>query len=138
MRVSLVLAFAFGLLCGIAGLLAGQLLFSAVTQPAAETQHLDPRASGLPWGWLAFGYTAQALFMGRMLVQWVATEKKKASVVPVLFWWLSLFGGTMLTLYFLRRGDPVGLVGQIFGVVVYTRNLILIARQPRQAAEPEV
>lgn len=123
MKVSLILAF----LLGVLSCLAAVAIFEGMTLSAPSTQS-DPRLSGLPWGWLAFGYTAQMIFMGRMLVQWLATEKKKESVVPVLFWWLSLFGGLMLLIYFLRRGDPVGVVGQIFGVVVYSRNLILIFR----------
>jgi lipid-A-disaccharide synthase-like uncharacterized protein len=51
--------------------------------------------------------------------------------VPPAFWWLSLLGGLLLLTYFLRRGDPVGVVGQAFGVVVYTRNLIFILRDDR-------
>ncbi|NJL29586.1 MAG: lipid A biosynthesis protein [Thermoanaerobaculia bacterium] len=88
----------------------------------------DPREVGLSWAWLVFGFAAQALFMGRMLVQWIASEKAKSSVVPVAFWWLSVIGGLMLLAYFLRRGDPVGVLGQLFGVVVYARNLIFIHR----------
>jgi len=63
-----------------------------------------------------------------MLVQWIATEKNRQSVVPVLFWWFSLFGGLILLIYFLRRGDPVGVVGQLFGSVVYAANLAPILR----------
>ena len=57
-----------------------------------------------------------------------ASERARSSVVPVQFWWLSLVGGLMLLTYFLRRGDPVGVAGQLFGVVVYSRNLLFIAR----------
>jgi lipid-A-disaccharide synthase-like uncharacterized protein len=86
----------------------------------------DAREGGLPWLWLAFGFGAQALFTARMLVQWLASERAKASVVPKAFWWLSLAGGFALGVYFVRRGDPVGLVGQLFGCVVYARNLWLM------------
>jgi lipid-A-disaccharide synthase-like uncharacterized protein len=132
MRITYLVVFVAGLACG----LACWSLFGFVAPAVADTP--DPLHAGLPWGWLAFGYTAQSLFMGRMLVQWVATEKKKRSVVPVLFWWLSLAGGLMLLLYFLRRGDPVGVVGQLFGAVVYARNLILIARAAREQGEEPV
>lgn len=109
-------------------------LLESVKQPLPENAVSDPRLVGLSWAWLAFGFTAQALFMGRMLVQWIATERAKASVVPAGFWWLSLIGGLMLLAYFLRRGDPVGVAGQLFGVVVYARNLIFIGRDRRRPA----
>ena len=54
----------------------------------------------------------------------------RSSVVPTSFWWLSLAGGGILLVYFIRRGDPVGVAGQMFGCVVYLRNLILIHREP--------
>lgn len=123
-----ILVFLLGVVCG----LAFYAFLDGFGHPLVTP---DPRQAGLPWGWLAFGYTAQMLFTGRMLVQWIASEKKKSSVVPVVFWWLSLFGGLMLLVYFLRRGDPVGVVGQLFGVVVYARNLMMILR--RAPAETE-
>lgn len=126
MKTYYVLIFLVGLACGLAciPLLAGA--------GAHGTAGLDPRHVSLPWTWLAFGYAGQALFTGRMLVQWIATEKRRQSVVPVLFWWLSLFGGLILLIYFLRRGDPVGALGQLFGFVVYARNLMVISRGARQ------
>lgn len=96
---------------------------------AAAYFHLplhEARDGGLPAGWLAFGFAAQALFTARMLVQWLASERAKASVVPAAFWWLSLAGGFTLGVYFVRRGDPVGVVGQLFGCIVYARNLWLM------------
>jgi lipid-A-disaccharide synthase-like uncharacterized protein len=90
-------------------------------------------SSGLPWYWMVFGFGAQALFMSRMVVQWWASEKAKRSVVPVSFWILSLIGGLTLMVYFLRRGDPVGVAGQAFGLVVYLRNLVFIKRERETA-----
>lgn len=98
--------------------------------PTIAEKPLDPRSTGLPKPWLAFGYFGQALFTGRMLAQWIATERRRRSVVPVLFWWLSLFGGAILLIYFVRRGDPVGVLGQVGGLVVYLRNLVLLAKHP--------
>jgi lipid-A-disaccharide synthase-like uncharacterized protein len=121
-KITYVVIFILGLSCGLALL----PLFSSFAQSGAAG--LDPAHVGLSWGWLAFGYAGQAMFTGRMLVQWIATEKRKQSVVPTLFWWLSLFGGLVLLIYFVRRGDPVGILGQVFGTVVYGRNLILIQR----------
>jgi lipid-A-disaccharide synthase-like uncharacterized protein len=94
----------------------------------------DPRDSGLSTAWLVFGFAAQAVFGLRFLIQWIASERAKESVVPRGFWVLSLVGGVALFFYFLRRGDPVGMAGQIFGVIVYARNLYLLVRKERQPA----
>jgi lipid-A-disaccharide synthase-like uncharacterized protein len=97
---------------------------------AAEAQP-DVSDFGVSNGWLVFGFVAQTLFTARLLVQWLASEKAKSSVVPTSFWWLSMIGGTLLGIYFLRRGDPVGLLGQMFGTFIYARNLWLLARERR-------
>ena len=78
--------------------------------------------------WVSIGLFGQMLFTGRMLVQWVASEKRRQSVVPAAFWWLSLGGALMLLAYFLWRRDAVGVLGQSFGLIIYIRNLHLIAR----------
>ena len=83
----------------------------------------------IPAAWLALGFLGQACFSCRFLVQWVASERKKASVVPTLFWWLSLAGGICLLCYAILRKDIVFIVGQAGGLVVYTRNLVLLRRQ---------
>jgi lipid-A-disaccharide synthase-like uncharacterized protein len=75
--------------------------------------------------WLLLGFGAQALFSGRLLVQWVVSEKKQRSTVPKLFWYLSLFGSTLLLVYAIHKMDPVFILGQGFGLVVYVRNLML-------------
>lgn len=78
--------------------------------------------------WLGIGFLGQALFTSRFLVQWIASERRRQSVVPLAFWWLSLAGGGTLLAYALYRGDPVFILGQAFGLVVYVRNLLLIRR----------
>lgn len=78
--------------------------------------------------WVALGLLGQLLFTGRMLLQWLASERSKASVVPPAFWWLSLVGATMLLVYFVWRRDVVGVLGQLAGWVIYLRNLWLIYR----------
>jgi len=85
-----------------------------------------------PWGflWVTLGFAGQALFTFRMVLQWLVSEKQKRSVVPVGFWWGSLFGGLMLLVYFCWRKDIVGIVGQSTGAFVYARNLVLIYRRP--------
>jgi lipid-A-disaccharide synthase-like uncharacterized protein len=77
----------------------------------------------IPRGWLVLGFVGQAMFAGRFLVQWIASERKRASVVPVAFWWLSLAGGGTLLAYAVHRRDPVFIVGQAVGLFVYGRNL---------------
>ena len=80
----------------------------------------------IPSGWLAIGFLGQALFSARFMVQWIASERKKTSVVPVAFWWLSLAGGSALLAYAIHRGDPVFIAGQAAGLLVYGRNLSLL------------
>jgi len=77
--------------------------------------------------WLAlFGLLAQGIFMSRMLVQWIASERARRSVMPVAFWWLSLVGAAMLLVYGVMRQDIVIILAQAFGFLVYLRNLWLI------------
>ena len=85
--------------------------------------------------WVTFGLGGQALFTGRMLIQWIVSEKQKKSVVPVAFWWMSLTGATMLMLYFIWRVEIVGLLGQSTGWFVYSRNLVLIYRPKALSGE---
>ncbi|MEO1331265.1 MAG: lipid-A-disaccharide synthase N-terminal domain-containing protein [Pseudomonadota bacterium] len=81
-----------------------------------------------------FGLSAQMVFMSRMLVQWIASERARASVVPVAFWWLSIMGARMRLVYGIMRQDIVILLAQTFGFVVYGRNLMLIYK--RRAPTP--
>lgn len=80
--------------------------------------------------WVIVGLAGQLMFTGRMLVQWIVSEKKKRSVVPNVFWWLSLGGASMLIIYFIWRKDIVGILGQSTGWFIYIRNIWLIY-QPR-------
>jgi lipid-A-disaccharide synthase-like uncharacterized protein len=88
--------------------------------------------------WLVIGFAGQAIFTGRFLVQWVASERRRDSVVPVAFWWLSLAGGMTLLAYAIHRQDKVFIVGQSTGAFIYVRNLMLVQkgrlRAERQAA----
>ncbi|MEY3252416.1 MAG: Lipid-A-disaccharide synthase [Pseudomonadota bacterium] len=88
------------------------------------------------WLVLAVGFGGQALFSGRFLVQWLASERARRSVVPVAFWHLSVAGGLALFVYAVYRGDPVFMLGQGLGLLVYLRNLWLIARAPPGTLPP--
>jgi lipid-A-disaccharide synthase-like uncharacterized protein len=82
--------------------------------------------------WIAIGFGGQLLFTGRMIVQWLASEKHRRSVVPPAFWWMSLIGASMLLAYFTWRRDIVGIFGQATGWFIYARNLWLIHHQHHQ------
>ncbi len=84
--------------------------------------------------WLVLGLLGQAFFASRFLVQWVVSERKGESVVPTVFWDLSLLGGSILLIYAIHRRDPVFILGQGAGLIVYARNLMLIRRK-RHAEE---
>ena len=91
---------------------------------------MNPSALMLPeWLALVFGFTGQALFSMRFVVQWLASERAGRSVVPVMFWYFSLAGGLTLFLYALYRLDPVFILGQGLGLFIYLRNLWLIRRE---------
>jgi lipid-A-disaccharide synthase-like uncharacterized protein len=83
--------------------------------------------------WVVLGLLGQAIFAGRMVVQWLVSERSRRSVVPVAFWWMSLVGASMMLVYFLWRRDIVGVLGQSTGWVIYLRNLWLIYRERRGA-----
>lgn len=83
--------------------------------------------------WVLFGLFGQLMFTGRFLVQWIASERARRSVVPVAFWYFSIAGGLVLLAYSIYRADPVFILGQTLGVVIYARNLWLIRHQHDQA-----
>lgn len=86
--------------------------------------------------WLAVGFIAQAMFMMRFVIQWLASERIKQSIVPETFWYFSLAGGIMLLAYSLWRGDPVYILGQSLGTVIYARNIYFIwSHKQRMSAE---
>ena len=82
-----------------------------------------------PHYWLYLGFAGQLLFGLRFLVQWVASERKGESIIPIYFWYLSLIGSMILLAYAIFRHDPVFILGQSTGFIVYTRNLMLIYRK---------
>ncbi|WP_461832775.1 lipid-A-disaccharide synthase N-terminal domain-containing protein [Desulfothermus sp.] len=82
--------------------------------------------------WLGIGFFAQALFASRFIVQWIASEKAKESVVPEAFWYISLLGGILLFLYATWRQDPVFMLGQGSGIFIYSRNLYLIHKKKKR------
>lgn len=78
---------------------------------------------------LAIGFLGQGLFASRFIFQWIYSEKKGKSAIPIQFWYLSIFGGIGLLIYAISRKDPVIILGQLFGILIYARNLYLIYRR---------
>ena len=82
--------------------------------------------------WIAFGLLGQICFSMRFLIQWLHSEKKKKSVIPISFWYFSLVGSVILFIYaafYLK--DIVFILGQSFGLFIYTRNLMLIYKHKK-------
>ena len=85
-------------------------------------------------GWVMLGFVAQAFFTMRFVVQWIASERARKSVIPVAFWFFSIGGGILLLAYALYRRDPVFIAGQALGLVVYFRNVYFIILNGRQSS----
>ena len=81
---------------------------------------------------LIIGFTGQGIFASRFIVQWIYSEKRGESHIPIIFWYLSIFGGIGLLIYAIYREDPVIILGQTFGIFIYLRNLILIYRKKNE------
>ncbi len=84
--------------------------------------------------WIAIGLIGQACFFMRFFVQWIYSERMKRSVIPTAFWYFSLGGAAILLTYSIHRQDPVFILGQSMGFLIYTRNLVLLGREKRAKA----
>lgn len=84
--------------------------------------------------WLGIGMLGQVLFFMRFLVQWIVSEKAGRSIVPDVFWYFSIGGGVILLAYAVYRMDPVFILGQATGLLVYVRNIVLLRRTAQAAA----
>lgn len=82
--------------------------------------------------WLTIGFVGQGLFSARFIAQWLASEKQRKSIIPLQFWYFSIIGGTTLLIYAIHQRDPVFILGQLFGVIVYARNLHFIFQERKQ------
>lgn len=93
---------------------------------------MDHHYFDIPAIWLAFGFLGQAMFSMRFIVQWIASERQKKSVIPAAFWYLSIAGGLTLLVYAIHRRDPVFVLGQATGLFVYLRNVHFVRREQAQ------
>jgi lipid-A-disaccharide synthase-like uncharacterized protein len=79
--------------------------------------------------WVLFGFIGQTMFTMRFIVQWIASEKRKESVIPVAFWYFSLGGGLILLAYAIRQMDPVFIAAYLLNPIIYFRNLYFIYKK---------
>ena len=86
--------------------------------------------------WIGIGLFGQLLFSCRFILQWIASEKQKKSIIPLAFWYFSIAGSLTLLTYAIYRTDPVFILGQSMGLFIYVRNLILIYRDKITASPP--
>jgi len=91
----------------------------------------------IPKIWLIIGFAGQIIFGARFLVQWICSEIKKESHIPIVFWYLSIGGGMILLTYAIFRKDPVFILGQSTGLIVYLRNLRLIFQKKKEGQKKE-
>ena len=83
--------------------------------------------------WMIIGFVGQGFFSARFILQWVMSEIKKQSIIPLGFWYFSLLGGATLFAYAIYKEDPVFIVGQGAGLFIYSRNLYLIYHKQLKA-----
>lgn len=76
--------------------------------------------------WVSFGTLGQLIFFTRWIIQWVSSEKNQTSIIPVAFWWSSLIGGSITLIYAYHIQSFPFMLAQAIGIIVYSRNLILI------------
>jgi lipid-A-disaccharide synthase-like uncharacterized protein len=88
--------------------------------------------------WIIIGLMGQLLFSWRFILQWITSEKNKRSVIPIGFWYLSIGGSLILLSYAIHRTDPVFILGQSGGLIIYLRNLILIYRERLNTASSSI
>ncbi len=86
--------------------------------------------------WIIVGFAGQACFTSRFLIQWLASERQKKSVIPIAFWYCSIMGGAILLTYAIYRKDPVFILGQSTGLIIYLRNLYFIHQEKYRNSSP--
>lgn len=89
------------------------------------------RNEDIPINLLIWGSIGQIIFTLRFVYQWIYSERKKESSLPLGFWLLSLVGSLMILSYAITRKDPVLFIGQLFGFVIYIRNVFILLKQDK-------
>ena len=86
--------------------------------------------------WVIIGFLGQVIFAGRFIVQWIASEKRKESVIPVSFWYMSIVGSLITLIYTFHKEDPVFILAYLFNSLIYVRNLTFIHKTKKDYIEP--
>ena len=86
--------------------------------------------------WLAFGLLGNLAFASRFLVQWIASERAGESVVPLVFWHLSIAGSLVLLVYAIHVESPVFTLAYLPNAFVYARNIALVKKKERERLAP--
>lgn len=82
----------------------------------------------IPLSLMILGIVSQVLFTLRFVYQWLYSEAKKESLLPLGFWLLSLVGSLLIFTYAIFRLDPVLFIGHLSGIIIYSRNIFLLKR----------
>jgi lipid-A-disaccharide synthase-like uncharacterized protein len=82
----------------------------------------------IPLGLMILGIVSQVLFTLRFVYQWLYSEVRQESLLPLGFWLLSLIGSLLIFVYAIFRLDPVLFIGHLSGIVIYSRNIFLLKR----------
>jgi lipid-A-disaccharide synthase-like uncharacterized protein len=77
---------------------------------------------------LVLGIVSQLIFTVRFIFQWMISEKNNFSQLPKVFWILSIVGAVLILIYAIFRKDPVLFIGQAFGILIYSRNLMILKK----------
>lgn len=85
--------------------------------------------------WEVVGFAGLVVFSSRFVIQWIVSERRRESVIPVSFWYLSIIGSLLLLAYAVVKGDPVFILSYLFNGFIYVRNLFLIHSRKRAAAD---
>jgi len=81
--------------------------------------------------WFIVGLTGQMVFGARFVLQWLVSEYKKRSHVPIAFWYISVVGSLILLSYSIHRRDLVFMLGLSLNTLIYVRNLHLIYKHAK-------
>jgi lipid-A-disaccharide synthase-like uncharacterized protein len=95
----------------------------------------EASSDALSPAWIVVGALGQIAWSSRFVVQWIASERARKSIIPAAFWFFSIGGGIVLLIYAIYRRDPVFIAGQALGLVIYSRNIFFILREKRDTVE---
>ncbi len=127
---------AFQALVGLVTVVALVLLVKIWLFEYRLTQATSSREATETWFWIAVGSAGALLFGSRFLIQWIATEMKRKSVVPHIFWHISVVATILQFACYWHRSEWVYAIGMVTNLFVYGRNIYFIYRG-RQTGDSE-